>query len=278
LHNGARKPKGILLTFFYLGICLTLCRGAMADEPGTAEKKWEVGAGLASLTIADYRGSKEYSTYALPIPYLVYRGKYIKADRRGIRSEIIESDRVRLDISLNASLINNTAENQLRRGMPELNPTFEIGPALNLLLKGDSIDNGWALFVPARAVIAFDIDEDSMTYIGWLLQPQLTYRKPLAEQWQIGYSLGPYYGDRDYHNYYYSVAPQYAIDGRPAYRATGGYSGLSTQISLRRSTGNFWYGGYIRYDNLNTAAFADSPLMETDHYFVAGLGISYIFN
>jgi outer membrane protein len=278
LHYGSRRPDCILPILAYAGIYLaTICGNAAAAETETAEKKWELGVGLASLTLADYRGSKEYSTYALPIPYIVYRGKYIKADRRGVRGEIIQSDRVNLDISLNASLINNTEENDLRHGMPELDPTFEVGPALNLRLSGHSLDDGWSAYMPARAVIAFNTDKSSMTYIGWLLHPQLIYRNPLPEQWQVNYSFGLFYGDRDYHDYYYSVAPRYATADRPAYRATAGNSGLSTQVSLTHRAGNIWYGGYIRYDNLQTAAFADSPLLETDHYFAVGLGISRIF-
>lgn len=246
---------------------------AAAEE---AEKKWEFGLGMAGLTIADYRGSDEYHAYVLPIPYLVYHGEYIKADRRGVHGRIMESARFEFNISLNASLTPESGDNTLRRGMPGLNPTFEIGPALSIKLSGETLEDGWLAYFPARAVIAFD--KDSMRQIGWLLQPQLAYRHPFGKSWQFTYNAGIYYGDNDYHNYYYTVAPRYVTASRPAYEASAGYSGFSTQASLSRQYKNWWYGGYLRYDNLEGATFENSPLVETQHYFALGIGISRIFD
>jgi outer membrane protein len=36
-------------------------------------------------------------------------------------------------------------------------------------------------------------------------------------------------------------------------------------------------GGFIGYDNLSGAAFDDSPLLETDHSFMAGVAVAWIF-
>ena len=39
---------------------------------------WEAGAGVAVIDFSDYRGSDERNTYVLPVPYFVYRGKFLK--------------------------------------------------------------------------------------------------------------------------------------------------------------------------------------------------------
>jgi MipA family protein len=231
---------------------------------------------MAGLSIADYRGSREYSSHALPLPYLVYRGEFIKADRRGIRGEIMESDQFEFNISLNAAFTPDSEDNPLRRGMPALDSTFEIGPAFSLSLGDGTLEHGWLAYLPARAVIAFN--EDSLHRMGWVLQPQLAYRRPFDSGWLYTYNAGVYYGDRDYHDYYYSIAPQYVTPDRHAYQADAGYSGFSTQFSLTRRHGNSWYGGYLRYDNLSGADFEDSPLVETGHYFALGIGLGWIFN
>jgi outer membrane scaffolding protein for murein synthesis (MipA/OmpV family) len=95
--------------------------------------------------------------------------------------------------------------------------------------------------------------------------------------WDAGLSLGPLFGNGKYHAYYYSVDPQYATATRPAYRASGGYSGTLLLASLSRRLERIWMGGFIRYDNLSGAQFEDSPLFETDHSLMAGFAIAWIF-
>lgn len=237
--------------------------------------QWEAGGGLGLISIADYRGSKEYRTRALPIPYLIYRSKLLRVDREGVRGLLFSSERIELNMSLNASLATRTDDNPLRAGMPELDPTFEIGPSIDIRLTGELREEGWMLRLPARTVVAFN--EDGLDRVGWLFNPNLHWRHQTAGGWQWGYTAGIYYADRDYHDYYYSVAPAHATNLRPAYRAQAGYSGFSNQVSLSRRTGNIWYGAYLRYDNLKGAELLDSPLVETEHYAAFGVGISWIF-
>ena len=48
---------------------------------------WEAGLGIGALAFPDYRGSDEVNTYPVPLPYFVYRGKFLKADREGVRGD-----------------------------------------------------------------------------------------------------------------------------------------------------------------------------------------------
>jgi outer membrane scaffolding protein for murein synthesis (MipA/OmpV family) len=237
------------------------------------ERLWEGGIGLSTLSFPDYRGSKERQAYLIPFPYVVYRGDHLKIDRSGIRNVFFSSDRVRLDLSLNASLPVDSSENPLRVGMPDLDPTFEIGPRLSILLK--EFENGGVLNfrLPVRAHITTEFKHE-----GWLANPELDLYLPGAVgRWNLGVKLGPLFADADFHNYYYSVDPQYATSTRPAFNADGGYSGMVLISSLSRRFDRFWVSGFVRYDQLSGTTFDDSPLVETDHSVMGGVAAAWIF-
>ena len=253
---------------------------SLINLPAIAETlpKWELGLGMVGFNIHDYRGSKESNSRLLPVPYIHYRGEFFKSDRDGMRGLLFNSDNFEFNISANTSLIGKTEDNPLRQGMSELKSTFEIGPALDVNLTGENLKSGWLLRLPFRAVYAFD--EDSLNSIdqkGWLFNPHFTWRRNIAnDQWQLRFSSGLYYGNEALHDYYYGVAPAFALDNRPAFQAKAGYSGTSTQFSIIRFVDNMWFGAYLRYDNLNDTVFIDSPLIETENYFTVALGIGWI--
>jgi outer membrane protein len=37
-----------------------------------------------------------------------------------------------------------------------------------------------------------------------------------------------------------------------------------------------WVGGFVRYDSLNGAAFADSPLVKSRSYVAGGVGVAWV--
>jgi MipA family protein len=91
---------------------------------------WEAGLGVAPITFPDYRGADEQSNFVLPLPYFVYRGERLKVDRNGPRGILFDTKRLQLDLSLNASIPVESDDNEARRGMPDIDPTLEIGPVL----------------------------------------------------------------------------------------------------------------------------------------------------
>jgi outer membrane scaffolding protein for murein synthesis (MipA/OmpV family) len=237
---------------------------------------WEVGVGIFPSTFPAYRGSDQQQYYLLPFPYLVYRGDYLRMDREGLRARLFNTERVQLNISLNASAPARSEDSNARAGMPDLDPTVEIGPSLNILLAEFADKHSLKLRLPVRSVIATDLG--STEQAGWIFNPHLKLEsEDVFGGWDAGLSLGPLFGNGKYHAYYYSVDPQYATATRPAYRASGGYSGTLLLASLSRRLERIWMGGFIRYDNLSGAQFEDSPLFETDHSLMAGFAIAWIF-
>jgi outer membrane protein len=240
---------------------------------------WELGAGAAAISFPDYRGSDERSNYVLPIPYFVYRGEFLKADRQKIRGLFFKSERAEMDVSVNGSVPVKSKNNRARRGMPDLDPSLELGPSLNLVLF-DSADKQHTLELrlPVRAVIASDFRH--VDYQGIVFQPQLNLdnRHFLGHHGlNLGLAAGPLFADRRYHQFIYGVDAAYATAGRPAYKAHGGYAGTQFIAAMSKRFPSYWVGGFVKYDTLRGAAFDDSPLVKSKNGLTAGFGIAWVF-
>ena len=159
--------KRLLVTFIIL-------LGLLNVDVAIAEEKplWEVGIGVAGLYLPDYRGSDEGQFYALPYPYIIYRGDFLRVDRDRISGRIFETDRLLLDVSFYGSVPVDSDNNDARRGMDDLDPTFEVGPALDvILLKGERDRYKLSLNLPVRAV--FSTDFSDIHHRGWVFSPRL---------------------------------------------------------------------------------------------------------
>ena len=244
-----------------------------ADKP-----LWEFGAGFTALDFPDYRGSDERTTYVLPIPYAIYRGKLLRADRDRIQGLFFEADRVNMQLSIRGSVPVDSSSNSARQGMPDLDPTLEIGPSLELTLyRNTDSDIRVDLRLPARTVIATDFSHSHN--VGWVFQPRINVdfkNTPLGEDWNLGIAFGPLFGDKRYHNYYYGVDPQFATAQRPAYLAESGYAGARATGSFSRRLKGMWLGGFARWDSVSGAVFESSPLIRQQDNFTVGFAITWV--
>ena len=242
--------------------------------PAHAELKpeWELGAGATAFTLPDYRGSDESRAYLLPFPYLIYRGERLRVDRQGVRGMFFESDRVELDLSLNATPPVDSDKNRVRAGMPHLDPTIEIGPRLNFILLRDRPNERALTFrLPVRGVIATDLQT-----AGFTAYPHLS-ADLRPGNWNVGVQAGALFGTRRYHEYFYGVAPEFATAERPAYDARGGYSGAIALASITRRWNKMWVGAFARYDTLKGASFESSPLVRRDYSVMGGIAVAWVF-
>jgi len=260
-------------------VAMLLLAGLDAGQAVAAEKPlWELGVGLSALSFPDYRGSDESRFFAIPFPYVVYRGTFLKADKDGIRGKFFDSDRIELNGSVGASVPVSSDDNRARQGMPDLQPTVELGPSLDIHL-WRSQDRRYTLDVrlPARAAVTV---MGGMDYVGWEFSPRLVLDvSDVAGHagWNLGMLAGPMYGSERSHDYFYSVAPQYATADRPAFDAEAGYAGSQFLVSVSRRYRKHWLGAFVRWDSLNGAVFADSPLVRQENYFAAGIAVAWIF-
>ncbi len=262
-------------------LLLLIGTAAGADTAPTSEPimkpLWEVGIFNFVSSIPDYRGADESTIYAFPLPYLIYRGKHLRATREGVRGIFYQDRHFETSISASGNPPVNK-DNQARAGMPELDAIGELGPSVKWFFLGrDPLDKLY-LQVSARAAAS----------IGFGSGPQMAYRGIAAgldavyfnqSRWRdIGlkyrFAAGVSAGDAGYHRYFYQVAPDYATPERPAYRADAGYGGFSLSASMQYEIArHVSIGFYTRWDNLDGAAFADSPLVKAKDNFVVGAAL-----
>ncbi|MBM0103849.1 MipA/OmpV family protein [Steroidobacter sp. S1-65] len=244
-----------------------------------AEQKplWEAGLGVGAMAFPDYRGSDEVNAYPLPLPYFVYRGQFLKADREGLRGELFDQRYLELSLSMNATVPVSSDDNEAREGMPNLRPTLEFGPSLEVhLWRSSKEDMKLDLVMPLRLPITL---EGSPQTLGWNFSPRLNLDiANIAGQagWNFGIGVGPLFGAAEYHEYFYSVAPRFATAERAAYEANGGYSGTHVLAAISKRFPKYWVGAYMRYDNLHNAVFEDSPLVRQQNYVTGGIGIAWM--
>jgi outer membrane protein len=255
---------------------------AMVGSLGaSAEDKplWELGAGFTGLSFPDYRGSDQTRSYLLPIPYFIYRGEFLKADRNGVRGTFFNTDRVELNGSLNASFPVDSKDNRARQGMSDIKPTVEVGPAVDWTMwRSDDGSRALTLQVPARA--GFTV-QSSPRFIGWVFTPRINLdlgNFAGLPGWNVGLLGGPRYSSRQYHDYFYSVALADATPWRSAYNAGGGYAGTQFLASVSKRFPSWWFGAFARYDSLAGAVFEDSPLVKQRHYAAAGFAVAWVFD
>jgi outer membrane scaffolding protein for murein synthesis (MipA/OmpV family) len=242
------------------------------------EPLWEAGIGAAGVHFPHYRGSDQARNYALPAPYLVYRGDFLKSDRHGVRGVFVKTENVDLNMSVGASLPVDSSDNRARAGMPDLKPSVELGPSLQLTL-WRSVDR--AVQLDARFPIRGGITVESHPrFAGTQFFPHLNVdvHAPFGfSSWNLGLVAGPVYTDARNNRYFYEVTPAQATASRPAYSPSGGYAGTQFLVALSKRFPDFWIGGFARYDTLRGAVFESSPLVTTRRYVAAGLGVSWIF-
>lgn len=254
---------------------------ALASTPAAArdEPLWEAGMGVAGLHFPDYRGSSQSRDYALPAPYFVYRGEFLKADRHGLRGIFFQTDRIDLNLSAGASLPVDSSKNRARAGMPDLRPSVELGPTLDFTMwRAADRHAKLDLRLPVRAAVTVESDP---RFIGGQFFPHvnLDVHSPFGfSGWNLGLLAGPVYTDKRYNRYFYDVRAEHATPDRPAYASPGGgFAGTQFLVAISKRYPKYWIGGFARWDSLRGAEFEDSPLVTSKRYFAAGIGISWIF-
>jgi len=264
-------------------IIFTLIGGGCAwgDEasPSQADEKqplWEFGVAGAAARLPHYIGSDEYETYYYPLPYLIYRGEILRANREGIRGIFYKGENFETSISLwgNPPV---PEDNQAREGMPELDAIGEIGPSMRYYLYRHGWQDHLYLQTALRTTYSFDFNggfDVDMDYQGWHGGIDLSYQN---KRWfadrnlSIYFKAGLHFADSLYNNYFYGVPAQYARPGRDQFEADGGYAGLSISGSAYKElTSKLSIGCYVRWNNVNGAVFEDSPLVRDKNNYAIG--------
>jgi len=250
-------------------------RAGHAQPAAPEASLWEVGLLGVTASQQAYPGASQQTARAIVLPFGIYRGKYLRADRDNLGVRTFISPSLEFDLGLGGALGSNSAEIDARRGMPDLGDLIEAGPRLRWYIGADDKGGRLRADFPLRAVLDLS---DRLAYQGLSFEPKLTYERHAGRGWRYAASAGAIFGDTRFSRVLYGVAPVYATEERPAYEASGGLIAwrLATNATydLTRAIRVF---GYLRLDTVGGATNADSPLVRERAGVSGGLGISYTF-
>ena len=113
-------------------------------------------------------------------------------------------------------------------------------------------------YIPLR--VAFTVDIGNMQHIGYLVEPRFTlaHRRTSATGLTHKATMGLKFATRDYHAYYYDVAPEFATPVRSEYESDAGFGGSFINYRISYKTSDFIYWAFIRYQSLRGAEFESS--------------------
>jgi len=235
---------------------------------------WEAGLFGIGITQPAYPGADDHASRALGLPYLIYRGEYLRADRGSVGVRALKTPRAEVDVGFAASLGSSSSDIAARRGMANLGTMIEFGPRLKVNL-GD-VSTGRSdtrLQFPLREVI--DVSHGFRSR-GVAFEPEWVTGTRLSKRWFISTSLGAIFGDEKLADTFYGVAPGEATPTRPSYTARGGLialrAGLLASHMLTPDVRVFYI---MRIESLAGAANRDSPLVRREVGWSAGIGLAW---
>ncbi len=242
---------------------------ALAQEP---RPLWEVGGVALGVSQQAYPGSDRQVRRAIALPYVIYRGRFLRADSEGVGLRAVKTPVYELDVSAAAAFGSRASDDPARQGMPNLGTLVEAGPRVKWHLGGSPSTGRWRLDLPVRGV--FDLS-DSLAYRGLVFQPALVWQRRLGA-WNTQLAGSLLFGDERLARTFYEVAPAYATAARPAYQAEAGLISTRLSASLSRDLSRDWtVFGFARIDSVAGAANRASPLVHRTTGATVGIGVSY---
>lgn len=253
------------------GLLLTALT-AQAQE--TALPLWEVGLAGGFAATPSYPAAAERTSRALALPYLVYRGEVLRADREGVGARLIYTRDVEFDIGLAASLPSRSTDSPARTGMPDLGTLIEVGPRLKWIVARPAPGSRLQIELPLRAVLEFN---SGVKRQGLVFEPELKYEKHDAnDDLRLNASASLVLGDRSLNSYFYGVTPEYSTTLRPAYEAQAGL--IATRLSLsgsKKLNPDIRLFGFVRFESYAGAANLNSPLYRQSTGTSVGLAFAW---
>lgn len=254
------------------------CTGALSisamAQGASGPALWEVGGVAFGVSQQAYPGSDQQVNRALPLPYFIYRGGLLRADRETAGIRALKTDTLELDVGLAGAFGASSGALDARRGMRELGTLVELGPRLKWHLNTAPDGGRLTAEFPLRAV--FDLS-DQFAHRGVSFEPRLVYSRQ-SGLWRYGASAGAILADTRLAQTFYQVNPAEAITGRPAYTAESGLVAWRLGSSFSRSLSRDWsLFGFARLDSVAGAANESSPLVRSTTGGSVGLGVSYVW-
>mgnify|MGYP000974507702 FL=1 len=258
----------------FAACCAALSTLAVAQGPaGSAPPLWELGGVALGVSQSAYPGADQQVNRALALPYFVYRGDVLRADRDTAGIRAMKTETFELDVGFAGAFGAGTETIEARQGMRKLGTLVELGPRLKWDLGAGPAGGRLSAEFPARAVLDLS---DKAAHRGWSLEPKLTYSNRTASGWRYSASVSAIVADTRLAQTFYEVRSSEATAARPAYRAEGGLVSWRFGTAFSRSLARDWnLFGFARLETVAGAANESSPLVRRSSGASVGVGVAY---
>lgn len=258
-------------------LLLGLTAPTLAENLSTADPLWEVRLGGFGRYGEAYPGSTELQVNVVPLPFPIYRGKFLRlGDRteKPVRTRLLRWDKVKLDIDFGLNFPVDSDDIAARRGMPDLDLLAEVGPELEFQFAEPLLGGETRLALQARGAVSWD--GLSPDWRGMILSTELKHRrKVFTPRTELYTRITPEFASRDYMDFFYGVPEAFATATRDAYRARSGYLGTRLSFTVKhRFNRRFEVRSGLRFGLYQGARNAESPLLTrdfTNSFFLAFL-------
>lgn len=253
-------------------ITLALPLLAAAQSSQGAPPLWEVGAFGVAVSQQAYPGADQNIARGLALPYVIYRGQFLRADRDTVGLRALRSPRYEIDIGFAGSFGSSADDIDARRGMADLGTLVEFGPRLKWNL-GQAAGGRWRVELPLRGV--FDLS-DGFAHRGMAFEPELRFERRSDLGFAYGASVGAVLADSRLAGTLYTVRRAEANVLRPAYDARSGLAAWRVGVNASREITPDWRAfGFVRIDSVAGAANEDSPLVRRTTGASVGVGLAW---
>ena len=203
---------------------------------------WEAGIGGFAGSVPDYPAAGQNTFRALALPYLIYRGDFLRVggeeNRGAISGRFVNNDWFELDVSLSAAFPVDSSSNSARRDMPDLDFLFGIGPQFIFKLVNEPGHRRLNFNLQARSI--YSTDFSSINHRGYVLNPEFKYTQEHVTDLDLKVftSAGPIFATEKLMDYFYEVDDQYVTPSRQAYDADAGYLGSNITLGVSKRFNN----------------------------------------
>jgi outer membrane protein len=258
----------------FAACCAALSTLAVAQGPaGSAPPLWELGGVALGVSQSAYPGADQQVNRALALPYFVYRGDVLRADRDTAGIRAMKTETFELDVGFAGAFGAGTETIEARQGMRKLGTMVELGPRLKWDLGAGPAGGRLSAEFPARAVLDLS---DKAAHRGWSLEPKLTYSNRTASGWRYSASVSAIVADTRLAQTFYEVRSSEATAARPAYTAESGLVSWRFGTAFSRSLARDWnLFGFARLETVAGAANESSPLVRRSSGASVGVGVAY---
>ena len=257
-------------------LAFAVCCGAMAQQrPETPEAPplWEVGGFALGVSQQAYPGSDQRVQRVLPLPFVIYRGQFLRADSDTVGLRAFKTPEFELDIGFAAAFGSSANDIDARRGMRDLGTLVELGPRLKWNLGAGPGNGRWRAEFPLRAV--YDLN-DRVAHRGLSFEPKLVFERKTSGGWAYSASVSAIVADQKLASTFYEVSPAEATAQRAAYAAKSGLVAWRLSTGVSRCLSPDWLlFGFARLDSVGGAANEDSPLVRQRNGASVGVGLIY---